>query len=33
MFARRFAQERHWLRFGLPGAEADWLRLAAALRR
>jgi histidinol-phosphate/aromatic aminotransferase/cobyric acid decarboxylase-like protein len=33
VFVRRFAEEPHWLRFGLPGAEADWLRLAAALRR
>jgi len=32
MFGRRLAEEPHRLRFGLPGAEADWLRLAA-LRR
>jgi hypothetical protein len=31
VFVRRFAEEPHWLRFGLP--EADWLRLAGALRR
>jgi len=30
---RRFAEEPHWFRFCLSGAEADWLRLAAALRR
>jgi cobalamin biosynthetic protein CobC len=30
---RRFAEEPRWLRFGLPGAEADWQRLEAALRR
>jgi cobalamin biosynthetic protein CobC len=32
VFVRRFAEEPHWLRFGLPGAEEDWLRLEAALR-
>ena len=33
VFVRRFAEEPQWLRFGLPGAEADWQRLTAALRR
>jgi cobalamin biosynthetic protein CobC len=28
---RRFATDPHRLRFGLPGLEADWMRLAAAL--
>lgn len=28
---RRFAAEPAWLRFGLPGAEAEWRRLADAL--
>lgn len=28
---RRFAEEPMWLRFGLPGPEADWQRLEAAL--
>jgi len=32
VFVRRFAEEPQWLRFGLPGAEADWQRLEAALR-
>ena len=31
IFARRFAEQPTWLRLGLPGAEADWQRLAAAL--
>jgi cobalamin biosynthesis protein CobC len=29
---RRFAEEPTWLRFGLPGPEADWQRLESALR-
>ena len=33
IFVRRFAEEPEWLRFGLPGREADWRRLAAALGR
>ncbi len=33
VFVRRFAEEPQWLRFGLPGAEADWQRLEAALLR
>ena len=32
ILVRRFAEEPAWLRFGLPGAEAEWRRLAAALR-
>lgn len=32
IFVRRFEQEPEWLRFGLPGAEADWQRLDQALR-
>jgi cobalamin biosynthetic protein CobC len=31
IFARQFAEQPAWLRFGLPGAEADWQRVAAAL--
>ena len=31
IIVRRFAEEPTWLRFGLPGAEADWKRLEAAL--
>ena len=31
MLARPFAARPHWLRFGLPGAEAEWARVAAAL--
>jgi cobalamin biosynthetic protein CobC len=31
IFARQFAGQPAWLRFGLPGAEADWQRVAAAL--
>jgi cobalamin biosynthetic protein CobC len=31
IFVRRFEQEPEWLRFGLPGKEADWKRLAGAL--
>lgn len=29
---RRFEKEPHWLRFGLPGSEEAWHRLAVALR-
>jgi len=32
IFVRRFAEAPTWLRFGLPGAEADWQRLEVALR-
>jgi cobalamin biosynthetic protein CobC len=28
---RRFAENRSWLRFGLPGSETSWVRLAQAL--
>ena len=31
IFVRRFADQATWLRFGLPGGEADWQRLGAAL--
>ncbi|MDR3375862.1 MAG: threonine-phosphate decarboxylase CobD [Ancalomicrobiaceae bacterium] len=31
ILTRPFPARRDWLRFGLPGAEADWARLAAAL--
>jgi cobalamin biosynthesis protein CobC len=31
ILVRRFADEATWLRFGLPGSEPDWQRLAAAL--
>ena len=31
IFVRRFAEQPGWLRFGLPGDEAAWQRLAAAL--
>ena len=31
IIVRRFAEEPTWLRFGLPGAEADWQRLETAL--
>jgi cobalamin biosynthetic protein CobC len=31
ILARRFAEQPAWLRFGLPGEEAGWRRLAAAL--
>jgi cobalamin biosynthetic protein CobC len=31
IFVRRFAGEVAWLRFGLPGRETEWERLAAAL--
>lgn len=31
VLVRRFEREPNWLRFGLPGGEADWQRLEAAL--
>ncbi len=31
VLTRSFAEKPHWLRFGLPGGEAAWARLAAAL--
>jgi cobalamin biosynthesis protein CobC len=31
IFVRQFAGQPHWLRFGLPGSEADWQRLNAAM--
>jgi cobalamin biosynthesis protein CobC len=31
ILARPFPQRRDWLRFGIPGTEADWARLTAAL--
>jgi len=31
IFVRRFAEQAPWLRFGLPGTETEWERLAAAL--
>jgi cobalamin biosynthetic protein CobC len=31
IFARRFAEQRTWLRFGLPGDDPQWQRLAAAV--
>jgi cobalamin biosynthesis protein CobC len=33
ILVRPFAQQPDWLRFGLPGAEADWARLEEALQR
>jgi cobalamin biosynthesis protein CobC len=33
ILVRRFEEEPTWLRFGLPGAEPEWSRLEAALRR
>jgi cobalamin biosynthetic protein CobC len=33
VLVRRFARQPQWLRFGLPGDEADWQRLGAALQR
>ena len=33
IFVRRFAEHPSWLRFGLPGGEAAWKRLEAALGR
>jgi cobalamin biosynthetic protein CobC len=32
ILVRRFQDRPHWLRFGIPGAEADWLRLGTALQ-
>ena len=32
IIVRRFAEHPSWLRFGLPGTEAEWQRLGAALR-
>jgi cobalamin biosynthesis protein CobC len=31
ILVRRFEDHPHWLRFGIPGSEAEWTRLAAAL--
>ena len=31
IYVRPFADRPEWLRFGIPGEEADWVRLAAAL--
>ncbi|MBI1980689.1 MAG: threonine-phosphate decarboxylase [Methylocystis sp.] len=31
ILTRAFAEKPHWLRFGLPGGDAAWARLAAAL--
>lgn len=31
IYVRRFAAQPDWLRFGLPGNEAEWTRLSAAL--
>jgi len=31
IIVRRFADHPSWLRFGLPGNEAEWQRLGAAL--
>ena len=31
LLVRPFAQQPDWLRFGLPGTEAEWARLEAAL--
>jgi cobalamin biosynthesis protein CobC len=33
IWARIFAERPRWLRLGLPGDEAEWARLAAALSR
>jgi cobalamin biosynthetic protein CobC len=33
LLIRPFAQEQNWLRFGLPGNEAAWARLEAALQQ
>jgi cobalamin biosynthetic protein CobC len=30
IYVRRFADQPRWLRFGLPGSEEAWTRLAAA---
>jgi len=32
ILTRAFAERPHWLRFGLPGDDADWTRLALALQ-
>ncbi len=32
ILVRRFDAHPHWLRFGLPGSEAEWVRLREALR-
>jgi cobalamin biosynthetic protein CobC len=32
IWSRIFPSSRHWLRLGLPGGEAEWTRLAGALR-
>lgn len=32
IYVRQFPEHPRWLRFGLPGAQADWQRLEAALR-
>ena len=31
IMVRRFAEHPSWLRFGLPGGEAEWQRLETAL--
>jgi cobalamin biosynthetic protein CobC len=33
LLVRPFAQQPDWLRFGLPGTEAEWARLEAALQK
>jgi cobalamin biosynthetic protein CobC len=33
IWSRVFAQQRQWLRLGLPGDEREWERLSAALLR
>ena len=33
IFVRRFAEQPHWLRFGLPGSDDAWTRLRATLAR
>jgi cobalamin biosynthetic protein CobC len=33
ILVRPFAQQKDWLRFGLPGTETEWVRLEAALQR
>jgi cobalamin biosynthetic protein CobC len=33
IWSRVFAQNPNWLRLGLPGAEAEWARLAEVLAR
>jgi cobalamin biosynthetic protein CobC len=32
ILVRRFTDQPHWLRFGIPGDAAAWLRLDAAMR-